>query len=394
MDNDLERALKTINEQDIINFLQAMIQIPSESGEEHNISTFVEEQMSTTSMRINNIGGNIICQLGSGSPILVLNAHLDTVPPGDRTKWSTDPYSGEVVDGRIYGRGSADNKGGLASILMAAKSIHDAGIRLNGTLLVVASIMEEVGKRKVNERKGIVEVLDKKILEGANSAIIAESTNLGISLGHRSPNNFEILVHGKRAHSAMPNQGVNAIENAATIILALQNQKLPEHEILGKGTQSVTLISAGERPNVVPELCTITIDRRLTVGETPTTAVNEYEQLITELEEMNPDLKAEVNCTYGSLPTFTPVETPIVKTLQKSFRQITNQEPTITHSHFGTDGGFIFHHLNIPVIIFGPGEETMAHKSDEYIEITQLIEATKVYIATVLSFFGNNDHSK
>jgi succinyl-diaminopimelate desuccinylase len=388
MNPSIDNVIQQVDEQEVIQFLQALVKIPSESGNEAFIAKFIEDRLNAAGIHVRNISNNIIGQLGEGDPTLVLNAHLDTVPPGDLSKWTVEPFSADIRNNRLFGRGSSDCKGGLAAILITAEIIKNADIELNGTLIVLGTAYEEVGRKKVDEHKGIIEMLDKKIIEHADAAIIAEPTDLKISLGHRAPNNFEIVVHGRPAHAAMPDQGINAIEKAAKIILALQNQELPMHEILGRGTQSVDLIEGGSRPNVVPEVCKITMDRRLTVGETPESATQEIEQLIADLKKTDPDLHAEVHCTYGSLPTFTQAETPIVTTLQKTFRNTLNRDPTLTCSRFGTDGGFIYHALNIPVVIFGPGKETLAHKADEYVETEQLAAATKVLIGTVLNFLG------
>jgi len=386
MNHSIDKVIQQVDEQEVIHLLRELVKIPSESGDEEAIAKFIEDRLNAAGIHVRNVSNNIIGQLGEGDPTLVLNAHLDTVPPGDFSKWTAEPFSAEIRNNRIFGRGSSDCKGGLATILMASESIKKAQIVLKGTLIVLGTAYEEVGRKKVDERKGIIEMLDKKIIDHADAAIIAEPTDLQISLGHRAPNNFEIVVHGRPAHAAMPDQGINAIEKAAKIILALQNQDLPIHKILGRGTQSVDMIEGGTRPNVVPEVCKITMDRRLTVGETPESATRGIEQLIADLKKVDPDLQAEVQCTYGSLPTFTQAETPIVTTLQKSFRNILNQDPTLTCSRFGTDGGFIYHTLNIPVVIFGPGKEPLAHKTDEYVEIEQLVAATKVLIGTALTF--------
>jgi acetylornithine deacetylase/succinyl-diaminopimelate desuccinylase-like protein len=235
------------------------------------------------------------------------------------------------------------------------------------------------------ERRGVIELIDKGVIRG-DAAIVGEPTNLNISVGHRSRALLEVITRGRSAHASMPGAGVNAIEKMTKIIVALKKMKTGYDEILGKGTYNVGVIEGGTVANVVPDLCRILIDRRLTLGETPSSAEEDIKEIIGRITKEDGDMKAEVKCIYGWYPTLTSEKEPIVKVLSNSIEAVTKRRPIVGVSRFHTDGGFIHHMARIPVVIFGPGEGDLAHTANESVEISQVVEAAKIFALAIAEF--------
>jgi acetylornithine deacetylase/succinyl-diaminopimelate desuccinylase len=268
---------------------------------------------------------------------------------------------------------------------MALDALNRAGIEVHGNLVLTGVIMEEVAA-KISQRRGIIELIDKKIIRG-DAAIVGEPTSLDVSLGHRGRAVFEVVTHGQSAHASMPKRGVNAIEKMADVIQSLRKLKMGNNELLGRGTYNIGVIDGGTKPNVVPDSCTIKIDRRLTFGETAKTVEQDLRTAIQELEEKDASLRTDVKCPYQISPTLTLASEPVVRAVSTAIETVTNREPSIGVSTFHSDGGFINHLAKVPVVLFGPGNETMAHTADEYVNVEQVIDATKIYASSIIEFY-------
>lgn len=352
------------------------------SGEEERIAEYVAKRMNAAGLDVETVGGNVVGRSSSGEGrTLVFNSHMDTVPAGDLSQWTFDPFEAHVEENRVYGRGAADMKGGLAAMILAAEVLKRSRIAVKGELILTAVVLEEV-RRKLTDRKGVVELLDKGVIRG-EAAVICEPTNLRVSIGHRSRTDIEIASEGKAAHGSMPETGVNAIEKMAKIIVAIKQLRLGYDPTLGRGTMNVGVIEGGTKPNVVPESCRIVIDRRLTMGETPERAVKEFEEIVAKLSAEDPDLRAKVSCPYGWYPTLISPDEEIVRTVRRAAEATLQTSSDLVVSRFHTDGGYIHHMAKMPIVVFGPGDEALAHTTNEHIEIDQVVSAAEVYAATI-----------
>lgn len=379
-----QRILGSVDERGVVDFLRRLVRTPSLSGEEDEAAEVVAREMEAVGLSVENIGGNVVGRTALGrEPRLVLNGHMDTVPVGDESLWSHDPYGADVEDGTVYGRGSCDMKGGVAAMVRAYDAVRRAGVDVGG--LLVTAVVQEESPEKLRERRGTIELIDRGVIRG-DAAVIGEPTGLGVGIGHRSRAEFEIEVRGRSAHASTPSLGVNAILKAARVVLALEGVGLKEHPVLGRGTLNVGLIEGGTRPNVVPDTCRVVVDRRLTMGETPETALKDIEALIRGLREGDKELVAGVRCTYGWYPTLISEEEPVVRGLSEAAATVLGGGPRVYIPPYHTDGGFIHHMARMPIAILGPGDEKEAHTADEYVEMRQVIDATKIYALTIARF--------
>jgi len=375
-------------EQRVVELTREFIKIPSTSGQEKEIQTIIIDKLTSLGLKVNlDDTGNVIAELSGKTdmPALLLSGHMDTVAAD--TGWSYDPYSAKIVNGRIYGRGAADMKGGLAAIITAIEILQNANIKLKGKLYLLATVREEVPTDN-----GIVYFLDymKKKNIKINSSIIGEPTSLNIGLGNKGRMEIKIITRGKSTHASIPEKGINAIYSMAKIINNIEKMKLKSIYIKGvgkvKGALNVGVIKGGVRPNTVPDLCEIIIDRRLAPTETPEKVLNEFKKIMNKLKEKNKRIKAEVNLRYPpAKPVIVSKNEVIVKSLEKAVRKI-KKRVKFTFLPYTTEACYLNGTASIPTLIFGPGNILQAHAIDEYIEIKSLVDATKIYFLTISEY--------
>ena len=270
--------------------LASLVRIPSVCGKEYKIATFIrnwldERGLPAEMLAVKPSRPDVICRLKgqSDGPRLLLNGHMDTVPPGEG--WMHDPYGAKVEGGRMYGRGTIDMKAGLASILVAAAESKEEGLPAKGELIITAVVDEE------SIDWGTYALIQKGITKGVDLALVSEATDLNLVTAHRGRTVFDVEVHGRAAHSMWPEHGVNAIDNAATLIKSLPKLDSPNHPKLGRSTVNVLKIEGGQTEvMLVPEHCRMVIDRCLVPGHNSKSALEGLNQLIKEIG-VNADAK-------------------------------------------------------------------------------------------------------
>lgn len=382
-------TLSKQDQQNLITFLKDLVAIPSLSGDERGVAERLKqemEQLGFDKVWIDR-AGNVVGRIGPGrGPRLLFDAHMDTVGVGDPKTWTRDPFGAEIENGVLYGRGACDMKGALASMVYGAALLKQGELPLPGDLYVVGVVQEEpcegYAVRLLVEEEGI----------RPDWVVLGEPSNLQVNRGHRGRLELCVAVKGRAAHASMPQQGENAIYNAARLIFALDllAGSLPEDPFLGKGTLAVTQIyNTGGSRNAIPDSCTLIIDRRLTLGETETKALAEIQGIV-----IREGVRAEIGVTEYHFTSYTgfehkvlqrypawvlPEDHPLVQAAAWAVRQVTGERPTIGRYNFSTDGAYTMGIAGIPTIGFGPGEESQAHAADEHIRLTDCITAAHVY---------------
>jgi len=255
-----------------------LIAIPSLSSQEQKVIDYLRKKMEVFNYDEVTVDpmGNLIGRVGSGSTVVALDAHIDTVDVGNPSLWKTDPFKGVVRNGVIYGRGASDMKGAAAAIVFAGRMAKELGLTDGITLYVVCSVQEE-------DCDGLCwqYILQEDQLK-PDCVVITEPTNLGIYRGHRGRMEMEVRVKGLSSHGAMPERGINAIYKIAPIISEIEqlNERLAIDPFLGKGTITISNIrSTSPSLCAVADSATIHLDRRLTKGETLESAIEEIQSL-------------------------------------------------------------------------------------------------------------------
>lgn len=384
------------NEQELIQLCKSMINIKSYSGEENNLVEYLKDKMIELGYDevIIDEYGNIIGKIngkGSGKTVL-FDGHVDTVPVQDESLWTHKPFNAEIEDGKIYGRGASDMKGALASMIFSLASLKKNNIHLDGDVYVSGTVHEECF-----EGVALGKVIDRV---KPDYVVIGEASDLKLKVGQKGRAEVSITTKGKSAHSSNPEVGINAVYKMMDIVRAVKELIPSEHPSLGKGIIELTDIKSNPYPgaSVVPENCTATYDRRLLVGETKETVIDEIKNVIDELFVKDDKLSAKVEIAFGENVCYTgevikalrffpawlmDMESNIVKGSLKGMRRAGIPMETSTY-YFCTNGSCSAGERNIPTIGFGPSLERLAHVVDEYIEIDQLVKSCNGYMNIAL----------
>jgi putative selenium metabolism hydrolase len=371
----------------LIAFTQSILRERSLSGEERAVAEMTAARMCALGFDRVSIdpNGSVIgvVQGHLPGPTLLFDAHTDTVVavPAD---WSHDPFGGEIVDGKLYGRGAADMKGALAAMTFAAGSAERE--RMAGRVVISASVLEEV-----YEGGALADVMEEMC---PDFVVIGEATQLNLARGGRG--RAEILVEavGRSAHSSSPGEGLCAVHEMIKIIAAFDAMPLPSHPVTGKGLMALTDILSQPYPahSVIPNTCQATYDRRLVPGESIQSVLAELRAL-PGLEGIQWDAKIvkgeERTGTGRSLPVtkFFPAwvldeRHELVQMALRGLRAA-GFDPALGAYGYCTNAAYSAGVAGVPTIGFGPGKETDAHIVDEYIAVEELIRAAQGYTGII-----------
>ena len=310
---------------------------------------------------------NLIVIKDGKEKFLYLCGHMDTVPLG-KQKWSVDPFSGEIKEGKLYGRGASDMKSGLAAMIFAAQRLPSIK-RLKRGLVLLFTCAEETF---CEGARALVRIRDQ--LPPMGAMVVCEPTSNQVCVGHKGAIHYRVTFQGKSAHASMPHLGINAIYKACTGVQRIQALELdtPRHPLLGHATLNVGTIDGGENINSVPDVASIGLDIRVLPGQTES-------EIRANLEELlGPDVKIELlNQAPG---IYTSPDDPWVSQVMEVAGEITGETPQPSAVPYFTDASVLTPAFgNPPTVILGPGEPEMAHKTDEYCYISKLEEATEIY---------------
>jgi succinyl-diaminopimelate desuccinylase len=388
---DINEIIKKIDfyKEEIIAFTQNLIKINSVNGNETEVCKLIKEKLSEHGIKSKLVGNdkkrlNLIAKIEGRkhSKTLMLNGHTDTVPFGDLSKWKYKPLSGKFVDGKIYGRGSYDMKGGIASIVFAAIALKESQIKLGGNLILAFSADEESGNHT-----GIRYLVKKGIKPTA--CIVAEPmSKKAIRIGSRGMYRFEIITKGKTAHTGSTSKkGINAVIKMAKILLALQKMKpryikyklFPPPKITPG-----TIINGGIAINIVPDSCRALVDCRLSYGQTKKTILSDIRRELKRLKEKDKKLSFSIRELSYVPPAIINKNHRLVKISSKNIRKILGFEPSLKISGGVTDGNILVK-AGIPTIIFGP-EGDHAHSENEFVKVESIINISKVFALTAIDW--------
>ncbi len=336
--------------------------------------------------------GNVIGKIKGNrpGPRVLFDGHIDTVPVANPAAWTHDPFAGEIVDGKLYGRGTSDMKGAVASFAAAASFFaQDTGCDFAGEVYVDGAVHEEcfegVASRSVSE------------IVKPDYVVIGEASLCNLKIGQRGRAEIVVETFGVPAHSANPDKGVNAVYGMCKVVDAIQKLPCTEHPVLGKGILELTDIKSTPYPgaSVVPSYCRVTYDRRLLVGETKESVLAPLQSLLDEMMAQDPKLKAKVSYAVGEESCYTgetiqgerffpgwlySENDDFVQDILKELHAI-GQTPDVTHYSFCTNGSHYAGEAGIKTIGLGPSPENLAHTDDEYIELEQLYKVCESYQA-------------
>jgi putative selenium metabolism hydrolase len=383
--------------ENLVKFCQKLIQAESISGNEGKVASLIKEEM--TKLNYDEIVvdeyGNVIGKIkGNGNKSLMYDGHMDTVAIPDPSKWTVDPFGAEIIDGKMYGRGTSDMKCALGTMIYAAARLKEEKVDLKGDVYIAAVVFEEIF-----EGMGLGKILDKIT---PSAVVIGEASRLTLNVGQRGRAEIVVETEGVNAHSSSPEKGVNAVYSMAKLIPEIQKIEVTVHEKLGKGIFELTDLKSSPYPgaSVVPDKCRSTYDRRLLVGESQEDVLKPVLDVIKNLKKVDSTFSATAKFASAEEETyqgamlggerFFPAwlideDSEIVKSAVEGMKNA-NMEPKIQCYSFCTDGSESAGRRGIPTIGIGPSLETLAHVVDEYIELSEIEKAEEIYFEISKAF--------
>lgn len=397
--------LNTRREQQL-ELLQQMVRIPSVSGQEEAITDFLAERLvelgfacELVPIDVDRVAEhqpnsrdqefdtrrNLWARLEPTGqrPTLLLNGHLDTVPPGAASRWARDPYSGEIVDGGVWGRGSVDMKGGITAAIFAMLAAADLGAPVADSVALGLTVGEEIGGAGAVSMSGA--------LEGIVGSVVMEPTELAIAPAHAGATQFRVTISGRSAHACVRDDGDSALTKAAGFLAEVQRfedrrNAMSTHplfaDIANKVPCNIGTIAGGEWPSTVPEL--VVLEGRIGVlpGEDVADVRADFEQMLANWAANDAHQIAHPpRCEWVGM-TFSPAETSdgaaIVGSLRRGFVSATGGEPKVEGMTYGSDMSHFVRLGGVPTVLFGPGSIRQAHAANECLSLAELETATTV----------------
>ncbi|MFL5628095.1 MAG: ArgE/DapE family deacylase [Ktedonobacteraceae bacterium] len=402
-------------------FLQGLIRIPTVNppgeaypacakymGEHLNTLGYSVEYIDLTPAEVEELAPygslqprtNVIGRLAGAQagPVLHFNGHMDVVPAG--SGWTMHPFGGDVLNGRIYGRGASDMKGGLAAQVYAIEAIRRAGFQLLGTV-EQSGVVDEESTGNRNAGMGLLVERGYISPQRTDYVVITEPLNAdNICLGHRGAIWGEITTFGRLSHGSTPERGVNAIEQMAGFIAEAtqtlkprlqqrQNSQPVVPASANAASLAFNMIHGGVNVNSVPDRCSVSFDRRLVMGESVEEARREICDLLEQHVGQEPGFRYEYVERYATGPTWVSAETPLVRAFTGALQQVIGRTPGYVCSPGTDDQRFVVHNAGIEqCIVYGPGEITQAHVIDESLALNDLLTSIKVMALATATLLG------
>jgi succinyl-diaminopimelate desuccinylase len=319
---------------------------------------------------------NVLGRLrGSGDGHLVLTGHLDVVPPGGQ-RWDHDPFGAELVDGRIYGRGSADMKGGVAAMAAAMAALKAGGFRPTADVILAATCGEEAGML------GAGAMVENGSLSGSRYLVVGEPSDLEVFIAEKGVLWFDVVAYGRTAHGSMPSLGVNAVSFLARLAPQLESYAFPweASALLGGPSVSINKFAGGNKTNVVPDLARLTVDMRTVPSQSHEDILRRVRALAEEqAAQFHPDLRVEIEIENDKQPIETDPGERLVDAVVEAATSVRGAAPQVGGVTYGTDAAYLAPGYGIPMVICGPGAPGMAHQPDEWVPVEQLVQAAEIY---------------
>lgn len=378
--------------EELLAFTQELVRIKSTSGNEERIVRFVAGKMKDLGYDEVVIDGfgNVVGRIGSGERSIMFDSHVDTVEVNDGDQWEVPPFSGEIIDGRLWGRGSVDMKAGAAASIYAAAIARSRGL-LDGKRVYVSCTVFEEDCDGENLKHMFRELRFKP-----DFFVTCEPSGNVIATGHKGKAQIIIKTQGVSAHGSAPEKGVNAIYEMAEIIQRVEKTNL---ELMLKGIPKSTLVmsrisSISASLNAVPSECEVYLDRRMVVGETEETVKNEMERIIRgknatwEIGTLHRKTWTGTEVTYEPfhLAWQIALDHELSKAFIASYKEVFGKEPEKYDFWDFSTNAVTTVSMGIPTIGFGPGEYKLAHMINENCEVSQIMDACSMYTSVIGKF--------
>ncbi len=385
----------------VIDIVSKLIRIKSLSGEEKEIAYIIRDLLNDVGVDkafIDEYGSVIGVIKGSINSTLVFEGHMDHVPEGDISQWINDPYEPVIIDGRLYGRGSVDMKGAIASMISSIIKLRES--RDIPTIYYVFVPFEEISEGTVFKH-----TIEETLRIRPDLVILGEATNLNLHIGQRGRTVLKITLKGRSAHASMPSNAINPLFAMCTFIHRFRKLQFPVHDVLGQSTFSPTIIECEPKSTpMIPDICRLIIDYRFIVGETKENILNKIENILEELSKNRSIIGYNIEINKGTATLWTgkviDYEDFYPAWIMDKNSSLIKRAYSILRDHitgaiigvwrFSTDGVYSAGIAGIPTIGVGPGDENLAHMPNEYVPVKHLLLAEEIYADMAMNIFKQN----
>jgi succinyl-diaminopimelate desuccinylase len=417
-DETIEKVLSQIDPDEVIRLTSDLVKInsvwdPAAGTSEQEAAQYVfdwtrkqglDAQMDQVAPTRPNV--IVTLDLGPGERTLMFEGHTDVVTPGDTAAWNYDPFGAQIVDGRMYGRGTNDTKGNLAAMLIAMAALKKSGLELAGTIIGGVLCDEE------DQMLGVQDFIGRGHADRVTGAIICEPEDGLICVTQKGALRARFTITGKMSHGAMPLAGLNTAPAVARIITSLHGMERAavaspgRDEFLGWPSFTPTVIQApaGGAPqlNVMPAESQILVDIRTIPGQSHPEMIRSLKQLAVDIEHQvqrdyeaydkllevkrSHEFRVKVEILTDRPCTLTERSDPVVQAACWATRRLTQQEPQYAGVPGATDGTFLWALKNIPIVTMGAGDREVPHQKDEWVDLDQLVETARIYALAALHY--------
>ncbi len=369
--------------QDLVRMNSANPSLSPDNPGETAVATYLARaleslELDVTRYEVEPGRSNVVGRLrgtGNGRSLL-LNGHMDTVGVAGMA----EPFSGDIRDGRLYGRGSEDMKGSLAAMLGAAKALHDSGTRLQGDLLLTFVVDEEAYSIGMDD-------LVRHVT--ADAAIVTEPTGLAICRAHRGFIWYDIETTGRAAHGSRFDEGIDANMRMGRFLAELDRleqalRARPPHPLAGPPSLHAARIRGGTELSVYADRCLLNVERRTIPGETPALATAELQAIADKLAAEDPTFRATIAATFSREPLEIPADAPIVQALEQATAVRLQTEPRTMGQTYWTDAA-ILAAAGIDTVLIGPVGQGL-HSAEEWVDLQSVVDLSAILAATAVAF--------
>jgi succinyl-diaminopimelate desuccinylase len=308
-------------------------------------------------------------------PTLVLNGHMDTVPIDDETRWSTDPFGGEIRDGCVWGRGSVDMKAGLTAQIATAHVISQVPSDSRGTLILHFAAGEERGE------PGTLSLIEKGFV--GDWGITTEPTSLDVGIAQRGVAWYRIILRGRSSHASCPHVGTNPLDHLGGVLTSLASYgreiEHKSHALFPSPTLSATMVRAGVEQNMLPDQLELIVDRRLLPGETSEHVLDELRSAIGSSSNERDGLSLTVEPYLRPFePSEIEADSGLVRVVAQAVEDVTGERPSLIGTPYGSDVRNLINDAGMEAVTFGPGDVELCHCVDERVAIVEVRNAAVV----------------
>ncbi|MBI3966831.1 MAG: M20 family metallopeptidase, partial [Chloroflexi bacterium] len=374
-----------VDKRETVAFLQELVRIDSVNppGNEAAVATAMADRLDHPRLHLELVDlgagrANLVARLRGKDecPGLLLLGHTDTVPVGAES-WTRDPFGAEIAEGRLYGRGASDMKGGLVAAAVALRALAESGVEPTGDVVLAAVAGEEVdcfGSRALLQASG---------LGGLGGIVVAEPTSLGLFVAHKGAVWVRLRASGRGAHGSMPELGANAIQHLADLIARRAQLVRSDlrHPLLGAPTVSVGTIAGGAKTNVVADFCEATLDFRILPGQSRDDVLAAIAAVHNQLADSGVALEIEV--VNDRAPVVTTADAPLIQAAARVASEVLGAVAPgavqFGSAAYYTDLSVLVPPSRLPALICGPGEPDQAHVRDEWVAIDKVVVAARFY---------------